>query len=114
MTSIPPRARLAATILAGIGTLIANRWPLLAISLVLVICLSIRAGVIGTVLKFILTVILPTAVMLIVAWGVIIRAAPGEAMGTDLHGGIEYAGMISLRLGLLGTIIQLAMLSVPP
>jgi energy-coupling factor transporter transmembrane protein EcfT len=114
MPPIPPRPRLAATILAAVGSLIANRLPLLAIALIVVIVLMARAHLIGVLLKFLLSVILPTAGMLILAWGLIIRAAPGEAMGTDPRGAIEYASMISLRLALLGVVIQLAMLSVPP
>ena len=111
--SIPPKPRLIALGIGAVGTLIADRWPWLAIALVVVTLLLVRAGLGRVFLTFILTVLAPTGIMLILAWGVIIRAQPGEVMGSDPRGAIEYASMIALRLGLLGGVIQLALLSVP-
>lgn len=113
MASIPPKARLAATIIAAVATSITSRWPPLAIALGVLSILLVRAGLGWVFLKFMVVVLGPTALMLILVWGLVCRAPPGAAMGSDPGGGAAYAATISLRLAVLGGVIQLALLSVP-
>jgi energy-coupling factor transporter transmembrane protein EcfT len=101
-------------VIALAGTFIVDRWLALAIAVAVVAVLLARAGLARVFLIFILTILGPTWLMLLLAWGLIVRAAPGEVMGTDPGGGAVYATMIALRLALLGGVIQLGMLSVPP
>ena len=113
MASIPPKARLAATIIAAIAASITSRWPPLAIALGVLLVLLLRVGLVSVFLKFLLVVLGPTALMLILVWGFVCRAPPGAVMGSDPRGGAEYAATISLRLAVLGGLIQLALRSVP-
>jgi len=113
MPSIPPKARLAAMTIAAAGVFIAGRCLPILIALAVVLALLIRAGLAGVFLKFIITMLGPAALMLVLIWGLVTRAPPGAAMGSDPRGGAVYAAMISLRLALLGGVLQLALLSVP-
>jgi energy-coupling factor transporter transmembrane protein EcfT len=113
MASIPPRARLTATLLAAIASFVANRFAPLILAMAVLMLLLARAGLLKTYLKFLLAVLGPTAFMLILIWGFIARAPPGMPMGSDPRGGAEYAGIIAFRLAALGGVIQLALLSVP-
>jgi energy-coupling factor transporter transmembrane protein EcfT len=99
--------------IAAVGTFFVARWQPLVIALIVTVALMIRSHVAVTFFKYILTVLLPTAVMLILVWGLVTRAAPGERMGSDPRGGAMYAAMIALRLALLGGVIQLGTLTIP-
>jgi energy-coupling factor transporter transmembrane protein EcfT len=114
MSVIPPRARLVSLVIAAAGVFIAASIPALLIALIVVIALLIRARILGIFLKFILTMLGPAAIMLVLIWGLVCRAPPGAAMGSDPRGGALYAAMIALRLAVLGGVVQLALLSVPP
>jgi energy-coupling factor transporter transmembrane protein EcfT len=113
MPSIPPKARLAAMTIAAAGVFIAGNCLPLVLALAVVVALLIRARLIGIFLKFVITMLGPAALMLVLIWGLVTRAPPGAVMGSDPRGGAMYAAMISLRLALLGGVIQLALLSVP-
>jgi len=113
MPSIPPKARLATITIAAAGVFVAGNWLPLLIALLVVVGLLIRAGLLRTFLTFFFTMLGPAALMLVLIWGLVTRAPPGAAMGSDPRGGAMYAAMISLRLAVLGGVIQLGMLSIP-
>src|SRR5271170_7543720 len=106
MASIPPRARLTATLAASTASFLANRFSPLVFALVVVMTLLAYAGLLRVYLKFVMAVLGPTSVMLIVIWGLIARAPPGEPMGADPRGGTVYAAIIAIRLAVLGGVLQ--------
>jgi hypothetical protein len=113
MASIPPRARLAATVIAAPACFIVSRFCPLLVTLLVLMALLLRVKLLKNYLKFVAAVLAPTGIMLILIWGLISRAAPGEPMGSDPRGGAAYAAIIALRLAALGAVLQLALLSVP-
>jgi energy-coupling factor transporter transmembrane protein EcfT len=110
---VPPRTRLIAAAIACLGVFIADRCAPLAAAFVVILILLAKARLAAVFLKYFLSMLLPAAVMLILIWGLLTRAAPGEVMGSDPRGGALYATMIALRLADLGGLIQLTLLSVP-
>ena len=114
MASTPPRERLAAMLIASVACVFANRYVPLILALIVVIALLYRAGILHIYLKFAAGVLLPTTAMLLIVWGLVARAPPSMPMGSDPRGGAAYAGVIALRISVLGGILQLALLSIPP
>jgi energy-coupling factor transport system permease protein len=110
---IAPRPRLAATAIATAATFVADRWPPLLLATAVLMILLLRAGLLKIYLKFLLAVLGPTAVMLMLVWGLVTRAPPGMAIGSNPRAGAEYALMVSLRLAVLGGVLQVALLSIP-
>jgi energy-coupling factor transporter transmembrane protein EcfT len=101
-------------VIAIAGTFVANRWALLLAALAILVVLLARASLAAGFGKFLVIVWAPTALMLLLIWGLIARAPPGAPMGSDPRGAVAYAVIIMLRLAVLGGAIQLALLSVPP
>lgn len=113
MSRVPPAPRLAALLIIIIATFICTRLiPLGAIILILAVFLAID-GLLPKFLKFMALVELPMTIMLVAVWGWIAKAPPSMPMGSDPRGGVHFALLISLRLAVLGSAFQLAMLSIP-
>ena len=96
MPSIPPKARLATITIAAAGVFVAGNWLPLLIALLVVVGLLIRAGLLRTFLTFFFTMLGPAALMLVLIWGLVTRAPPGAAMGSDPRGGAISRGLVEL------------------
>lgn len=59
---------------------------------------------------FLTRIWLPLAVMLLIVWGVIVRAPANEAAGSNPEGGWHYGAIISLRLAAMAMIFQALLL----
>jgi energy-coupling factor transporter transmembrane protein EcfT len=113
MSRVPPAPRLAALLIIIAATFISTRLiPLAVIILVLAVFITID-GLLPRFLKFLALVELPMTLMLVAVWGWIAKAPPSMPMGSDPRGGVHFALLISLRLAVLGSAFQLAMLSIP-
>ncbi|MES2354503.1 MAG: energy-coupling factor transporter transmembrane component T [Pseudomonadota bacterium] len=110
-----PIARLVATGLGIAGVLLTNNLPLLAVGVFFgVMPIMLVAGTIRPFLRFVLAVVLPIAIALLFVWGWLVGAPPGVPIGSAPIEGMAYAGVISLRLILLGGIGQLCLMTVRP
>lgn len=113
ISRIPPKARLAATIIAIIATFIANEWIPLLIALILLVILLTWTGILKAYLRFALTVLFPISAMLLLVWGVVTRAPPNMPVGSSPKAGIAYAIVVAFRLAVVCGLLQLSLLSVP-
>jgi energy-coupling factor transport system ATP-binding protein len=57
-------------------------------------------------LRFVILILTPIALALVVVWGGIVQAPPGEPLGSSPKDGMLYAATIILRLGILSGLIQ--------
>jgi energy-coupling factor transporter transmembrane protein EcfT len=113
MSRVPPVARLAALLMFVVATFINSRLsPLPVVLLVLMILLAIE-GFLPRFLKFLVFAQLPMTIMLIAVWGWVAKAPPGKPMGSDPHGGMLFALLVSFRLAVVGGAFLLFMLSIP-
>jgi energy-coupling factor transporter transmembrane protein EcfT len=113
MSRVPPAPRLAALLIIIAATFISTRLIPLAIALLVLAVFLTMDGLLLRFLKFLAAVELPMTVMLVVVWGWIAKAPPNMPMGSDPHGGVMFALLISFRLAVLGSAFQLVMLSIP-
>src|SRR5438270_13066155 len=113
MKPIPPKARLASMLIATTAVFVLNHWSPLIIVLSIILVLVWRSGILPDYARFAVFFWVPTAVMLLIIWGLITRAPPGAIVGTDPKGGLRYATTIALRILAVGGIVQLAILSIP-
>ena len=110
-----PKARLAATGLALLGTLLMRDPVAMALLWAGVLVPIVAAGrIMKPYGQFLLTILLPIALALALVWGVIVAAPPGAEMGSNRHAGLLYAAAVVLRLALLGGILQVCFLTIPP
>ena len=102
-------------LLACVGTFIGNQPLTLTLGwLLAVVPLCVLTRVLRAHIKFIAVVLAPIACMQILVWGILIGAPPGEPLGVNPKGGIDFALVMSLRLALLGGTLQLSLLTIPP
>lgn len=115
MTFSPsPRARGLTTLLALLGTLFARDVGAMALLWGAVLLpLMLAAGLVRQHLRFILVILAPVAVASGIVWGLVVGAPPGAPAGSAPALGLQYAAMITLRLAILGGIVQAGLLSVP-
>lgn len=97
-------ATMTVTSLAGAG----------AVWLAVMLPLAAVAGVIRKHLKFVLTFVLPISCALVVVWWGIVGAPPGSARGSAPGAGALYAGLVSIRLALLGGVTHLCLTTIRP
>jgi len=110
-----PIARLIATGLGMVGTLLTNNLSLLAVGLFFgLMPIMLATGTMRSFLRFFITLVLPIAIALLFVWGWLVGAPPGAPIGSAPAAGIAYAGVITLRLLLLGGIGQLCLMTVRP
>jgi len=76
-------------------------------------CLLAADHLLPKFLTFLAFVQVPMTLMLVAVWGWVAKAPPGMPMGSDPHGGVLFALLISLRLTVLAGAFQLIMLSIP-
>lgn len=108
------RARLLATLLALMGTIIADdAYVLLGGWLVLgLLFLATRTALVAHT-KFLVVVVTPISILLFLVWALVIGAPPGEPMGSDTAGALRFASLTTLRLMMLGGLAQLSILTIP-
>ena len=112
---IHPRARGVAALVAIVGTLLVKNVGGAAIAwLVILVPLLFVTGVLGKHMRFVVTILAPISAALFAVWAWIVGAPPGAPMGSAPSVGAEFAGLISLRLALLGGISQLCFGTIPP
>jgi hypothetical protein len=113
LTHIRPcsRARALATGIALIGV-VATAKPI-ALALLVAACIGILIiqGKISFYIRFLFRLWLPLAAGLCLVWGLIVRGSPQAGYGSGIAPGLEFAGMVSLRLAALAAIFQAAVLS---
>jgi energy-coupling factor transporter transmembrane protein EcfT len=114
MSQVPPVARLATLVILILATFINTRLFLFPLFIVALIILLAIDGLLPKFLTFLAFVQIPMTVMLVAVWGWVAKAPPGEPMGSDPHGGVLFALLISSRLTMLAGAFQLIMLSIPP
>ncbi len=110
-----PRVRGLAAVLAIAGTLLGHNplWMVLTWLLVLMPA-ALLSGSLRSHVGFAAVVVAPVAIAVFLVWGLLIAAPPGQEIGSDPHGGLRFAAVVVLRLLLLGGIIQLTFLTIPP
>jgi energy-coupling factor transporter transmembrane protein EcfT len=106
-------ARLATLLILIIATFINTRFTLFAVVIAAIVCLLAADHLLPKFLTFLGLVQLPMTLMLVAVWGWVAKAPPGMPMGSDPHGGVLFALVISLRLTVLAGAFQLIMLSIP-
>jgi len=112
---IHPRARGAAALLAIMGTMIVgNVLGAAAAWVIVMLPLMIVAGVIRKHCRFVLTFVLPISCALFFVWWGVVGAAPGMPLGSAPTEGAAFAGLVSIRLALLGGISQLSLVTIKP
>jgi len=113
MSRVPPVARLATLLILIIATFINTRFTLFAVAIAALACLLAADHLLPKFLTFLAFVQVPMTLMLVAVWGWVAKAPPGMPMGSDPHGGVLFALLISLRLTVLAGAFQLIMLSIP-
>jgi energy-coupling factor transporter transmembrane protein EcfT len=106
-------ARLATLLILIIATFINTRFTLFAVAIAALACLLAADHLLPKFLTFLAFVQVPMTLMLVAVWGWVAKAPPGMPMGSDPHGGVLFALLISLRLTVLAGAFQLIMLSIP-
>jgi energy-coupling factor transporter transmembrane protein EcfT len=114
MSRVPPVARLATLVILIFATFLNTRLALSSIFIIALMILLAVDGLLPKFLSFLAFVQIPMTVMLVAVWGWVAKAPPGEPMGSDPHGGVLFALLISARLTMLAGAFQLIMLSIPP
>jgi energy-coupling factor transporter transmembrane protein EcfT len=114
MSRVPPAARLATLVIAILATFLNRRLILFPPAILLLMLMLAIDGLLPKFIRFLMLVQLPMTLMLVGVWGWVAKAPPGEPMGSDPHGGVLFALLISLRLTMLAGAFQLMMLSIPP
>lgn len=110
---ISPQARGIAFIAAMIGAMLAQNSTLMVIGWIGLLLNLAWAGILNRHVRFGVYILLPISIALILVWGVVVGAPPGQPMGSDPSGGIQYAESVALRLALLSGIGQLCFLTIP-
>jgi energy-coupling factor transporter transmembrane protein EcfT len=114
MPTISPRPRALAASALIAGTLASgDPAAMLLLWLVFVIPALRWAGALTQHLRFVGWVLLPMGLLLVVVWGVLVGAPPGIAPGSSPLAGTLFACLVVTRLGLIGGVLQLAVLSIP-
>ena len=112
-TQIRPcsRARALATGIALIGVVATAKPLALAILVAACIGILIIQGKISFYIRFLVKLWLPLAAGLCLVWGLIVRGNPQAGYASGIAHGLEFAGMVSLRLAALAALFQAAVLS---
>ena len=106
MSRVPPVARLATLLILIIATFINTRFTLFAVAIAALACLLAADHLLPKFLTFLAFVQVPMTLMLVAVWGWVAKAPPGMPMGSDPHGGVLFALLISLRLTVLAGAFQ--------
>jgi energy-coupling factor transporter transmembrane protein EcfT len=116
MTRTPTsRGRLLACIIAVVGAVIAASPSMLGAGYALVLFpLVLGTGILRPHVKFLGIIVMPVAVMALVVWPLLMGAPPGKPAGSDPSGALRYASLTVLRLAVLGSIFQVALLPLSP
>jgi energy-coupling factor transporter transmembrane protein EcfT len=110
-----PRVRLTASLLAVVATFVADDVRLLSVLLLLVFLplthyLTIRKNYV----RFLVVFVVPLALGLLLVWGGLVGAPPGEKIYSNWIGGVEYGLLIALRVAVVGGVFELAFNTVRP
>src|SRR5258707_220733 len=113
LTQIGPssRARVLAAAIVLIGALATSQPVPLAVLVVVCFGILIIQGKLGFYLRFLFRLWLPLAAGLCLVWGLIVRGSPQAGYGSGITHGLEFAGMVSLRLAALAALFQATVLS---
>jgi energy-coupling factor transport system ATP-binding protein len=104
---VPAAARISALLLAVLGIFFCNNATILAAILLFgIVPWLYRVGGGWNYLRFVAFVLAPIATALLVVWGLLVKAPPGEPMGSSPSGGMLYAAIVSLRLAVLSGLFQ--------
>jgi energy-coupling factor transport system permease protein len=113
-SKVHPYARGLAAFLALVGSaLINSTQPMALVVLCVLAPLLIAARVFRAYAVFCLTILLPISVGLFTVWGFLVAAPPGSTPGSNQLGGMQFAGVVTMRLALFAGIFQLAFLTIP-
>jgi len=111
---IHPRVRGLAALLAIVGTLTVTSVLGAALAWIVVVLLLAVNGRMRKHLKFVLTFVLPISCALFVVWWGIVGAPPGKLLRSAPGQGAAFAGLVSLRLALLGGLSQISLTTIKP
>jgi len=113
LTTIRPssRARALATGIVLVGVVATAQPIVLALLVAACIGILIVQGKISFYIRFLFRLWLPLAAGLFLVWGLIVRGSPQAGYGSGIAHGLEFAGMVALRLAALAALFQAAVLS---
>lgn len=112
---IHPWVRGLAAVLAIIGTMTVTSVAGAGVAwLTVMLPLAAAGGVVRKHLKFVLTFVLPISCALFVVWWGVVGAPPGSPRGSAPGAGALYAGLVSMRLVLLGGVGHLCLATIRP
>jgi energy-coupling factor transport system ATP-binding protein len=83
-----------------------NPVVLAAVLSVIILPLLIASGAVRLYLRFALLILSPIALALFIVWGGIVKALPGQPVGSSPTGGMIFATVITLRIALLSGLFQ--------
>jgi energy-coupling factor transporter transmembrane protein EcfT len=111
-TALNPRARIVAITLALVTVfLVRSPIQLALVWIVLGLPMLWRTGLLSVHLRFLAIVVLPLSATLFLVWGVIMGTQPGDMPHSSPRNGFEFAFLITLRLVVMGMIIQGGLMS---
>lgn len=108
-----PIARASATVIAIAGTVISMSALAIAVVWVAVLLpMFVATRLLRQHAIFVLAVFTPISLQLVLVWGFVVGASPGAPVGSSPEGGLAFALLTALRIGLLGGIVQLSVLTI--
>jgi energy-coupling factor transporter transmembrane protein EcfT len=112
--AIAPASRVVVAIAVIAGALVStNALAMIILWVGLILPAMQRSGILGRHLRFVGSILLPMGFLLVTVWGGIVGGAPGMVPGSSPRAGILFGCLVVIRLGLVGGVLQLAVLSIP-
>jgi energy-coupling factor transporter transmembrane protein EcfT len=106
--------RLSVSLLAVFATFVADDIRLLSVLLLVFLPLTHYLTIRKNYVRFLVVFVAPLAVGLLLVWGGLVGAPPGEKIHSNWIGGIEYGLLVALRIAVVGGVFELAFNTVRP
>lgn len=104
---MPPMARGLALLAVIAAILICDNPTVLAGALsIIVLPLLVASGALKLYVRFLALALAPIGLALFVVWGMVVKAPPGQPIGSSSTDGMIFAALITLRIALLSGLFQ--------